>query len=213
MRLVRLIKGRTMKKTKLIPFGILPAAWGLRGKSRDLAEAEYYLTGETLERRIAEIELNGTALAKALLKLDKKYNHISDIEYDRKYADQFLEGKDKAKALLDISKIEGEIDDTEYEKQLATINNESWVKIVHVDAKGSFEFDWNELFIEELEEAGFGPAPKEEMVVDEWFNEICKNITIEQYQGDVALLAEQIDERQPNLVQTKRVAPGKREVK
>ena len=26
-----------------IPFGWLPASWGLKGKSRELAEAEYYL--------------------------------------------------------------------------------------------------------------------------------------------------------------------------
>ena len=43
------------KKTKL-PFSMMPASWGLKGKSRAIAEAEYYYDGEELEEALAEIE-------------------------------------------------------------------------------------------------------------------------------------------------------------
>ena len=36
------------KKTKL-PFSMMPASWGLSGKTRAVAEAEYYYDGEELE--------------------------------------------------------------------------------------------------------------------------------------------------------------------
>ena len=36
------------KKTKL-PFSMMPASWGLKGKTRAIAEAEYYYDGEELE--------------------------------------------------------------------------------------------------------------------------------------------------------------------
>ena len=38
-----------------IPFGWLPASWGLKGKSRELAEAEYYLSGYELDIAKARI--------------------------------------------------------------------------------------------------------------------------------------------------------------
>lgn len=203
-----------MKKTKLIPFGLLPAAWGLRGKSRLRAEAEYYYEGYDLEIQLAELDNDDKAdFELAKLKINLEHGKMSQRDYDYDIAKRITNETERELALLDLDYKYTDMKEAEYEKRQATIKKESWVKIIHVDANGSFEFDWNTAFIDELEEKGFGPAPKEEMVVDEWFNEICKNITIEQYQGDVALLAEQIDEREPNLVRSKVVAPGKREVK
>ena len=43
------------KKTKL-PFSMMPASWGLKGKSRAIAEAEYYYDGEELEKALAAID-------------------------------------------------------------------------------------------------------------------------------------------------------------
>ena len=42
------------KKTKL-PFSMMPASWGLKGKTRAIAEAEYYYEGEELEEVLAEL--------------------------------------------------------------------------------------------------------------------------------------------------------------
>ena len=42
------------KKTKL-PFSMMPVSWGLKGKTRAIAEAEYYYEGEELERVLANI--------------------------------------------------------------------------------------------------------------------------------------------------------------
>ena len=43
------------KKSKL-PFSMMPASWGLKGKSRAIAEAEYYYDGEELEKALAAID-------------------------------------------------------------------------------------------------------------------------------------------------------------
>ena len=34
---------------------MMPASWGLKGKTRAIAEAEYYYEGEELEKALAEI--------------------------------------------------------------------------------------------------------------------------------------------------------------
>ena len=45
------------KKTKL-PFSMMPASWGLKGKTRARAEAEYYYEGVELQKELAYIECN-----------------------------------------------------------------------------------------------------------------------------------------------------------
>ena len=47
-----------MKKKTKIPFGMIPASWGLKGKSRAIAEAEYYYQGEDLEKVLATLDMD-----------------------------------------------------------------------------------------------------------------------------------------------------------
>lgn len=205
---------------KIIPFWALPAHWGLKGKTREIARAEYKLEGEHLDRALAKIMLSGQDYTRRLIEIDKKYGLIDEYEYgikmiEAEYAGQTSPESNIAMELKKLAyyKSHGRISDHEYEKKSATLRGEGWVKIIHVDVDGSFEFDWNDLFIDELEAAGFGPCPKAEMVVDQWFNEICKNITLENFQGDIGLIEEQAEERQGSLVQVKPVGNGKKEIK
>ena len=66
-------------------------------------------------------------------------------------------------------------------KELATENKEPWVAVLdtHVNKdnirNGFFELDWNEYFVLELRQAGY-IGETEEAVVDQWFQELCRNV-------------------------------------
>lgn len=62
---------------------------------------------------------------------------------------------------------------------------EPWVNVVkaHIDPKdpkqGYFELEWNPAFVKQLILAGYeGPTP--EIIVDQWFTELCRNISQDQ---------------------------------
>jgi hypothetical protein len=67
------------------------------------------------------------------------------------------------------------------EKAIADLNGEPWVGVLstNVDAKnpksGFFELDWNDKFVDMLRNAGYSGKNAEE-VVDNWFNDLCKNV-------------------------------------
>jgi len=69
-------------------------------------------------------------------------------------------------------------------KELATENKEPWVAVLdtHVNKdnirNGFFELDWNEYFVLELRQAGY-TGETEEAVVDQWFQELCRNVGAE----------------------------------
>ena len=66
-------------------------------------------------------------------------------------------------------------------KELAIENKEPWVAVLdtHVNKdnirNGFFELDWNEYFVLELRTAGY-TGETEEAVVDQWFQELCRNV-------------------------------------
>jgi uncharacterized membrane protein YdbT with pleckstrin-like domain len=69
-------------------------------------------------------------------------------------------------------------------KELATEKKEPWVAVLdtHVNGEnirnGFFELDWNEYFVLQLRQAGY-TGETEEAVVDQWFQELCRNIGTE----------------------------------
>jgi hypothetical protein len=200
-----------------IPFKLLPAAWGLKGKSREIAEAEYYYTGEELDRKLADINNSeGQQRDLAHLALDLKYGKIDLLDHDEKYIELTASPESKAYKLemARIAHARGKTTDNEYEKEVATINEKGWVN-TKVDSENyAFEFDWNEYFIAELEEAGFGPAPKEEQIVEEWFNALCKDIALDAFQGDGSIedLEDQEKDRKANLVNVDDLGDGRKSV-
>ncbi len=148
-----------MNKKKLIPFNWLPGSWGLKGKTREIAQAEYELDGTELLRKKIDINMN-----------------------DYAYGEQKL-------AHLDLDHRIGKIQGQDYEKEKATILGEPWVAIKKLEADpnnpkyGGVELDWNQEFVDNLEKHGYGPNSKNEDTVNDWFNELCRNIALEAYAG------------------------------
>lgn len=72
-------------------------------------------------------------------------------------------------------------------KERATAKGEPWVSVLdtHVNKdnvrNGFFELDWNEIFIVQLKQAGYGfEGDPDEEIVDRWFRELAGNMIAEQ---------------------------------
>ena len=98
-----------------------------------------------------------------------------------------LEAKQAAEALLlkaqEAEKKLAEV--TKTPKEIATEKKEPWVAVLdtHVNKdnirNGFFELDWNEYFVVQLKTAGY-TGETDEVVVDQWFNELCRNVASEE---------------------------------
>jgi hypothetical protein len=173
------------KKNKKIPFNWLPASWGLSGKTRERAEAEYYFDGYDLDKRLIEIDYEGDELKVELLRLEHKHGNISDYEFATKYADMTYTGDELALRKLEIEFTAGNIELNEFEKQSANIRKEPYITILNSDydpAQGvgglAFEFDWNEYWIKQLIEHGYS-GYNEEQIIQQWFEDLCRSVIAE----------------------------------
>lgn len=174
-----------------LPFGSLPGHWGLAGKTREIAKAEYELTGYELEKKLLAInadEYDTNGNAKKELSLDLKHGKITRSVFDRMMSDLIEDPKTKALAILELDYREAKIGELEYSKKLATLNDEPWVTVLKMDfggktaLEGSFELDWNEQFVAKLEKEGYqGPSP--DTIVNAWFMEVCRNVAMEEFDG------------------------------
>jgi hypothetical protein len=78
-------------------------------------------------------------------------------------------------------------------KDRATRKKEPWVGVLntHVNKdnirNGFFELDWNEYFVLQLKQEGYGEdGDLEEEIVDRWFRELCANVVVDgDYGGPV----------------------------
>ncbi len=177
--------------SKLLPFGTLPGHWGLVGKTRDVAKAEYELTGYDLEQKLLEInmnELDPEVVQKKRWEIEVKYGKMSTAQLSRLLVDQIKDEKQKLLATLELDMQEGKLDSVEYAKRDATIRGEPWVNVVNMDftkkssLEGSFELDWNEPFVEKLKAEGY-TGPTNDNIVNQWFMELCRNIAMEEFDG------------------------------
>jgi hypothetical protein len=179
-----------MKKKKLLPFSWLPASWGLTGKSRQRAEAEYYHTGEELELKLAEIEFSDpdqhSALVRAKLNINLRHNKISHAKYDEEIAVLDVDNVDDAELnVLAVRLQHGKISQVEYEKRVSEIKKEPWVNVTNMGVdpdnvtQGFFELDWNEEYVKMLQDAGI-QGTSDEDVVNKWFNGVCKTILLQE---------------------------------
>lgn len=174
-----------------LKFGYMPAHWGLKGKSRDVAQAEYELAGYELETRLLEINIAdypAETVARKQLDLNKQYKKITETEYNRCLVELIQDPQQKALAALELDSREGKISDMEYSKQTATLRNEPWVTVISMDfsgknsLEGSFELDWNEPFVDKLNAEGYdGITP--DVAVNMWFMEVCRNVAMEEFDG------------------------------
>jgi hypothetical protein len=103
------------------------------------------------------------------------------------------------------------------EKELATERGEPWVSVTNVEldpdniGNGAFELDWNEKFITNLVRAGYQqkPGEAEDVIVDRWFQDICRNVVQENYEQ---WEANQPYEARPRVVDRRDLGDGKTEV-
>lgn len=96
-------------------------------------------------------------------------------------------------------------------KERATKRGEPWVAVLdtHVNKEnvrnGFFELDWNDQFIVQLRQAGYGyDADPEEEIVDRWFRDLARNVLAEEGQ-DIT--------RGSGYINVNKLADGKAEVK
>jgi hypothetical protein len=72
-------------------------------------------------------------------------------------------------------------------KDRATKKGEAWVSVLDTKVNpenprnGFFELDWNDPFIEQLKQAGYGyDGDPEEEIVDRWFRDLARNMLAEE---------------------------------
>ena len=137
---------------KKIPFWMLPASWGLKGKTRAIAEAEYLYEGKELEEKLAELNAEtdeDKEIAKLAIKL--KHEEISQDAFDKAVATI------KKEPWVNVVKM--------------------GVNPTNV-TQGFFELDWNDEFVIMLQESGIEGKSDEE-IVNKWFNGDCLTVLIQ----------------------------------
>ena len=100
-------------------------------------------------------------------------------------------------------------------KEIATEKGEPYVNILSMDIdpedmqNGSFELDWNELFIARLVKAGYmmNPNDTDADIVDRWFTAVCRNVVLETYEQYEAMNPER-----DRVVKTRNIGDGRTEV-
>ena len=99
-------------------------------------------------------------------------------------------------------------------RQIADAKGEPWVNIVSVEldpdniGNGAFELDWNEKFITNLVRAGY-KGKDDAAMVDQWFQEVCKNVIAENYEQ---WEANQPMYARPRVIDRKDIGDGRTEV-
>jgi len=101
-------------------------------------------------------------------------------------------------------------------KDIATEKGEPWVSVISVEldpeniGNGAFELDWNDKFITNLVRQGYQSKPGEEesVIVDRWFQTVCKNIAMESYEQWEA--NQPVDAR-PRIIDRRDVGGGRTE--
>ena len=137
-----------------LPFRMMPGSWGLRGKTRAIAEAEYYYEGDELKAKLAEIEADGDPVQTELNVLAEKLKagEITFPEYEKECANA------KGEAYVNVLDMGIDPDNV---------------------ANGYFELDYNDLFVQMLTEHGIVGKSDEE-IVNTWFNRICRTIVAQE---------------------------------
>ena len=76
-------------------------------------------------------------------------------------------------------------------KSLATAAGEPWVQVLNIDVdkdnpgQGAFELDWNDIFVARLLKSGY-QGKTDQDIVDNWFQDVCRNVVLETYQQEQA---------------------------
>jgi len=170
-----------------IPFNLLPASWGLKGKSRQIAEAEYYLSGYELDIKLADIEhgTDGPGFTKRKILLDREYHRIDQYTADVLLSELEHRGDENAAGLtkLDIDLKYERISQQDFDRKRADLLGEPYMAMPKISwdpvdpSKTYFELDYNTPFVEYLRENGY--VGIDEDVINKWLNDVCTSILSE----------------------------------
>ena len=93
----------------------------------------------------------------------------------QKLAEQKIKEAADAEAKLELAKLTP--------KERATLKGEPWVSVMDTKVNkdnprnGFFELDWNDQFIVQLKQAGYGfDGDPDEQIVDRWFRDLARNM-------------------------------------
>jgi hypothetical protein len=121
-----------------------------------------------------------------VLKMKNFIKKITGIEKLEKEREEALARLAEAKAAEDEAKEQERLAKMT-PKERATLKKDPWVSVLdtHVNKdnirNGFFELDWNEYFIVQLRQAGYGfEGDPEEEIVDRWFRDIVRNMLSEE---------------------------------
>lgn len=103
--------------------------------------------------------------------------------------------KQQAKKLLGKEEVKPKKGKKKTPIELATEKGEPYINVLGMDVNpdniqdGSFELEWNDIFLARLIKAGYQKAEDDTdaEIVDRWFQTVCRNVaqeTYEQYQAD-----------------------------
>lgn len=76
-------------------------------------------------------------------------------------------------------------------KAIATAAGQPWVNVLGIEVDpenpgaGSFELDWNDIFVARLIKSGY-QGKTDQDVVDNWFQDVCRHVVMETYQQEQA---------------------------
>ena len=96
-------------------------------------------------------------------------------------------------------------------KQIATEAGTPYVTILSMDIdpanlhQGSFELDWNEIFVARLIKAGY-QGKVDADIVDQWFQNVCRHVVMETWEQEQAIKNSGV------WVQSKDIGNGRSEV-
>lgn len=182
---------------KIIPFGVWPGSWGLKGRTRECAQAEYYLQGRELELRLMEImETDPQVQARRRLEIDHAHGLITITERDLGIA-ALTHRNDASKlalAQLEIEFRDHVIETPEYQRRLADIQGEPWVAMPEISwdpadpSRSFFKLDYNDHFVAFLRKNGYS-GTSEDVVVEAWLNDVCRSVIQDLGQEDPAFLS------------------------
>ena len=85
---------------------MLPFSWGMKGKTREVAQAEYELTGKMLALRLLEIDqdtYNEKVYNEKLLKIHFDFNDITEAEYNYGLAELIDDAYERRSTLLKLT--------------------------------------------------------------------------------------------------------------
>ena len=152
MKQMEIRKEKIMAK-KLYPFGATWSGLTKKGKEREIAQANYELSGIELKKKLAVIDADTVEdKAKAEVQVDFDEGVIDQIEYDKRCAIV-----DKT-PWVEVKKMDVNVDDPK---------------------QGYMELDWNDEFVAMLQEKGY-TGESDESVVNKWFNDVCRTVLLQE---------------------------------